>query len=94
MYLSLVNQVDGVIGNSSSGLSEVPILKKGSINIGKRQEGRLKPQSVISCKFNKEEINKSIKKLYNKKFQAIVKKTKSPYGKKGATKNIKNLKQN
>ena len=51
MYLSLVNQVDGVIGNSSSGLSEVPILKKGSINIGKRQEGRLKPQSVISCKF-------------------------------------------
>ena len=88
MYLSLVNQVDGVIGNSSSGLSEVPILKKGSINIGKRQEGRLKPQSVISCKFNKEEINKSIKKLYNKKFQAIVKKTKSPYGKKGATKKI------
>lgn len=48
-YLSLVAQVDAVIGNSSSGLYEVPSLKKPTVNIGSRQQGRIAAASVISC---------------------------------------------
>ena len=48
-YLSALNHVDVVIGNSSSGLSEVPSFKKPTVNIGDRQKGRLKADSVIDC---------------------------------------------
>jgi GDP/UDP-N,N'-diacetylbacillosamine 2-epimerase (hydrolysing) len=47
-YLSCIAQVDGVVGNSSSGLTEVPSFKKGTINIGTRQLGRLQAPSVIN----------------------------------------------
>lgn len=88
MYLSLVSHVDGVIGNSSSGLSEVPYLKKGTINIGNRQNGRIRTQSIIDCNFTNEQINKSLKKIYSKEFVKNLKYTISPYGKKGACKKI------
>ena len=48
-YLSLVNQIDVVVGNSSSGLSEVPSFDKPTVNIGDRQKGRLQASSVINC---------------------------------------------
>ena len=48
-YLSCISQVDGVVGNSSSGLTEVPSFKKGTVNIGDRQRGRLQAASVINC---------------------------------------------
>jgi GDP/UDP-N,N'-diacetylbacillosamine 2-epimerase (hydrolysing) len=48
-YLSCIAQVDGVVGNSSSGLAEVPSFKKGTINIGDRQRGRLQATSIINC---------------------------------------------
>lgn len=48
-YLSLVKAVDVVIGNSSSGLLEVPFLQRPTVNIGERQKGRLRPASVIDC---------------------------------------------
>lgn len=48
-YMSCVQQVDVVIGNSSSGIIEVPALKKASVNIGIRQRGRLRASSVIDC---------------------------------------------
>ena len=41
-YLSCLKYVDGVVGNSSSGLIEAPSFKKGTINIGDRQRGRLR----------------------------------------------------
>ena len=44
-YLSTIQYVDGVVGNSSSGLSEVPTFKIGTVNIGDRQKGRLKAQT-------------------------------------------------
>ncbi len=46
-YLSAIRHVDGVVGNSSSGLLEAPSFAKGTINIGDRQRGRLKADSVI-----------------------------------------------
>ena len=60
--MSLVNISDGVIGNSSSGIIEVPSLKKATINIGNRQQGRSRSSSVIDCKLNVNSIENSIKK--------------------------------
>lgn len=88
MYLSCMHHVDGVIGNSSSGLIEAPALKKGTINIGDRQKGRLKAKSIIDCKSNQHEISKSINYLFTNEFQNIVKNADNPYGKHGATKKI------
>jgi len=68
-YLSALACVDGVIGNSSSGLLEAPILKKGTINIGDRQRGRLTYPSVINCEGISLEISKSINTLYSDQFQ-------------------------
>ena len=48
-YLSALQYVDAVVGNSSSGLSEAPSFKIGTINIGDRQRGRMKAESVIDC---------------------------------------------
>jgi len=60
-YLSLLRKVDLIIGNSSSGIIEAPSLKTKTLNLGKRQHGRLMSKSIFSCEFNKKEI---IKKFY------------------------------
>ena len=95
-YLSCMSQMDGVIGNSSSGLLEAPSLKIPTINIGDRQKGRLQASSIINCRPERPYIEKAIKKLYSKRFLVVLKKTISPYGKGGASKKIvkiiKNLK--
>ena len=87
-YLSVLKYVDGVVGNSSSGLLEVPTYKIGTVNIGDRQRNRLKASSVIDCKPNEKDIIKSLKKLYSKSFQKKIKKTTNPYGNGGSAKKI------
>ena len=87
-YLSCLKYVDGVVGNSSSGLIEAPSFKKGTINIGDRQRGRLKAASIIDCAPEKLEIISAIKKLYSDDFQIRLKKTINPYGNGGASKKI------
>jgi len=77
-YLSILKNVDAVVGNSSSGLLEAPSLKVATINIGDRQEGRLKSKSVIDCDSSEDSITKAIKKIYTKKFQKKLKKCKNP----------------
>jgi GDP/UDP-N,N'-diacetylbacillosamine 2-epimerase (hydrolysing) len=97
-YYSFLNFIDGVIGNSSSGLLEVPTFKKATINIGNRQAGRLLSKSVINVSIKRAAILKSINKIYSHKFQQIIKKSNNPYGKFGASarivKIIKTLKFN
>ena len=56
VYLSLMKEVDVVVGNSSSGLYEAPSLKTPTVNIGHRQKGRLMATSVISCPGHVNEI--------------------------------------
>ena len=90
-YLSCIKHVDGVVGNSSSGLSEVPSFKKGTINIGDRQRGRLKAESVIDCEPDKISINKAIRELYSPEFQEKLAKVKNPYGVGGASESIVNI---
>jgi len=90
-YFSCIGQVDCVIGNSSSGLSEVPTFKKGTINIGDRQKGRLKAKSVIDCDPNYKSIKKALKKAYEKNFQVDLNATINPYGEGLAVKKIMNV---
>lgn len=79
-YLSCLAQVDGVVGNSSSGLLEAPTFKKGTVNIGDRQQGRLKASSVIDCEPNRDSILKAIERLYTEEFREIVTSVENPYG--------------
>lgn len=79
-YLSALQFVDAVVGNSSSGLAEAPSFKIGTINIGDRQKGRIKPTSVIDCEPVKEEILKAFDKLYSDDFKESLKTVKNPYG--------------
>ena len=90
-YLSTLQFVDGVIGNSSSGLSEAPTFKIGTINIGDRQKGRLKAKSVIDCNPTKESIKKAIETLYSEDFQMILPSVENPYGKGNAIETIMNV---
>ena len=87
-YLSALQFVDGVVGNSSSGLAEAPTFKIGTVNIGDRQKGRLKAKSVIDCKPAKGSIKEAINTLYRKNFQKILHMVDNPYGKGGATEKI------
>ena len=88
-YLSSLQFVDVVLGNSSSGLLEVPSFKKATINIGDRQKGRIKAKSVIDCNPNKQDILQAIEKVYSKDFQKLLKNIKNPYEqKKFPTKSI------
>ena len=79
-YLSCIAQVDGVVGNSSSGLSEVPSFKKGTINIGIRQLGRLQALSVINCQPVEEQIRGALVKLFSDDFKSSLAMTSNPYG--------------
>ena len=84
-YLSCIKHVDGVVGNSSSCLLEVPTFKKGSINIGDRQRGRIKAESVINCGPNRKAIDKAIEELFSREFRLRLKKVENPYGYGGAS---------
>jgi GDP/UDP-N,N'-diacetylbacillosamine 2-epimerase (hydrolysing) len=87
-YWSCVLQVDGVVGNSSSGLTEIPTFKKGTVNIGERQRGRLMAGSVISCNPTRESITFAILKLYDPVFNASLESVVNPYGDGGAVEKI------
>jgi GDP/UDP-N,N'-diacetylbacillosamine 2-epimerase (hydrolysing) len=87
-YFSILNISDAVVGNSSSGILEMPTFKKATINIGDRQSGRLRSASIIDCKINKKEIINSLKMVYSKKFQLKLKKNINHYGPQGASAKI------
>jgi len=93
-YLSALQFMDAVVGNSSSGLLEAPSFKVGTIDIGDRQKGRIKADSVISCLPNKKDICMAFNKLYSDDFKNIVGGVKNPYGDGGASKLIMNIIKN
>jgi len=75
-YLSTVAQVDAVVGNSSSGLYEVPTFKKPTVNIGQRQKGRLQGESVINCTNDAQHIYDAIQQAFLLNCEHVV----NPYG--------------
>jgi GDP/UDP-N,N'-diacetylbacillosamine 2-epimerase (hydrolysing) len=87
-YLSFMALADAVVGNSSSGLIEAPSLKTATVNIGDRQEGRLKAKSVIDCPPKASELKVAIKKVLSKEFQSTLSSVVNPYGQAGASKKI------
>ena len=87
-YLSTVACVDGVIGNSSSGLLEAPSFMVGTVNIGGRQQGRIQAKSVISCEPTRIKIKSAITKLLSDDFQSNIKNTISPFRKDKACEKI------
>jgi GDP/UDP-N,N'-diacetylbacillosamine 2-epimerase (hydrolysing) len=87
-FLSCLKFVDGVIGNSSSGLLEVPHYNIGTVNIGNRQRGREKASSVIDVKGKESEIVSAIETIQSKEFKDSIRHQKNPYGEPGASKKI------
>ena len=90
-YLSCIAQVDAVVGNSSSGLAEVPTFKKPTVNIGERQKGRLHCESVINCRPLKEDIRLAIEHCYVPTFKQKILDVVSPYGNGGSAERIVNI---
>ncbi len=88
-YFSAVRIADVVIGNSSSGLIEVPALKKPTVNIGDRQKGRLRGPTVIDCAENSVQIAQAIRKALSAEFRATLETAQSPYGDGTASTRIK-----
>lgn len=89
LYLSAIKNMDMVVGNSSSGLIEAPALKKPTVNIGVRQRGRLRADSVIDCEEEEQAIMEAIKKGLSPEFKEITKNTVNPYGQGNASLKIK-----
>ncbi|MBK6264514.1 UDP-N-acetylglucosamine 2-epimerase (hydrolyzing) [Marivirga sp. S37H4] len=87
-YLSSLKHVDIVIGNSSSGLTEVPSFKIPTVNIGDRQKGRMKARSVLDCLPEKDSISVSIKKALSSSFMKEIENVENPYGDGGASDKI------
>lgn len=79
-YLSFLKSSKMMIGNSSSGLSEAPILGIPTVNIGNRQKGRYKPKSVIDCNNEHSDIVRAIMRARDNDFKKEFISEKLPYG--------------
>jgi len=79
-YLSCMAHVDGVVGNSSSGLLEAPSFGIGTVNIGDRQRGRLQAGSVINCLPSRQSIVAALQRLYDPEFRVRLGSVRNLYG--------------
>ncbi len=79
-YLSVVARAAAVIGNSSSGIIEVPAFNVPTVNIGARQVGRLSASSVVDCEPTREAITQAISKVLSPAFEDVCKDVINPYG--------------
>jgi len=90
-YLSALQFMDAVVGNSSSGLLEAPSFKIGTVDIGDRQKNRIKADSVIDCLPNKASIDKALERVYSENFQSTLNNIENPYGHGGASEKIRDV---
>lgn len=79
-YLSVVKRACAVVGNSSSGIIEVPSFGVPTVNIGSRQAGRLSAESVLHCAANKEAIESAIATALSEPFAQASRQVLNPYG--------------
>lgn len=87
-YLSALQYCEMVIGNSSSGITEAPSFHVPTINIGNRQSGRIRAESVIDCGNRVEEISAAIEKAKRLKSEGMLQNMENPYEKSDTSKNI------
>ena len=78
-YLSALQFVKAAVGNSSSGILEVPSFGIPTVNIGDRQKGRLRADSVIDCNTDVDSIEKSIRGALSQEWQTIARNATNPY---------------
>lgn len=88
LFFSLLSHIDFMIGNSSSGIFEMPYFNKITINLGDRQKGRVKAKSVVNVEITKSAITNSINNFYDGKYNSLLKNLKKPFGKGETTNKI------
>ncbi|MCU1733993.1 MULTISPECIES: UDP-N-acetylglucosamine 2-epimerase [unclassified Pseudomonas] len=79
-YLSAVALADAVVGNSSSGIIEVPAFAVPTVNIGARQDGRLAAESILHCKAQADAIEGTLREALSEEFAEVCKRAVNPYG--------------
>lgn len=79
-YLSAMKYAKIVIGNSSSGIVEAPVMKVPTVNIGDRQKGRMLSESILFCDPKWQQIAEAIHQALEEEFQEKAKHVKSPFG--------------
>lgn len=88
-FKTLLSKCSVLVGNSSSGIHEAATFKKPVVNIGSRQNGRLKPVNIIDSNLNINSIyNKIVFCLENKKFKRKISRITNPYGNGNTSKKI------
>ncbi|QHW32611.1 UDP-N-acetylglucosamine 2-epimerase (hydrolyzing) [Paenibacillus rhizovicinus] len=87
-FLSLVSYCVAMVGNSSSGVVEVPSLKVGTINIGNRQRGRICSDSVLHCKPDQDEIIAALDRVSSDAYRLKMLETVNPYESNGTSEQI------
>jgi GDP/UDP-N,N'-diacetylbacillosamine 2-epimerase (hydrolysing) len=90
-YLSAMRAAAVVIGNSSSGLLEAPTARTATVNIGPRQDGRLRASSVIDCTEDATAIRRAITRALSPAFQRHLRKAQSPTAGKNVSRRIKTV---
>lgn len=79
-YLGVMKCAAAVVGNSSSGIIEAPTLKTPTVNVGDRQKGRIRAESVIDVPCRKDDIVDALHKaLRDEKFRCLLEEVKNPY---------------
>jgi UDP-hydrolysing UDP-N-acetyl-D-glucosamine 2-epimerase len=89
-YWLALRHADAVVGNSSSGIVEAPAIGTPSVNIGDRQQGRLRAASIIDCSADEEEIVQAVRSILDGKFRPDPA-TEPPYGRGGASARIADI---
>lgn len=89
-YLSVMAQVDAVVGNSSSGLYETPSFKIPTVNIGDRQKGRLQAASVTNCAVDTNLIGEAINAAFAMDCSAVI----NPFGDGDSSQKVKDILKN
>lgn len=80
MYYSLLSAASAMIGNSSSALIDAPFFKLPVVNIGNKQNGRVKADNVIDCGYSGPEIEAALQKALSEQYRGSLKNMKHPYG--------------
>lgn len=81
LFIPLIKHSSFLIGNSSMGLAECPILEIPAVNVGKRQQGRINAGNVLFCEVDQDSIEEAIKTaLYDEEFKSNLSKIKNVYG--------------
>lgn len=93
-YLSAAKHASAIIGNSSSGIIEIPSLDVPTVNIGVRQKGRLSAKSVINCNTEKSSIVSAINIALKRSYKSLDENIVNPYGQGDASQKVISMLKN